>query len=61
MIYPTTIVVMPCDTCVANVGSSCIAWSDWLCMSMKPGARTRPRALIISASGGGVSGRTETM
>ena len=29
-------------------------------MSIKPGATTRPRASIISASGGGVSDRTET-
>ena len=42
---PTTSVVMPCATCDAAAGSPASSSAEWLWMSMKPGATTRPGAI----------------
>ena len=47
-------VVMPCETCVIASGSLSSPSVEWLCMSMNPGASTRPVASSTRSSGGGV-------
>ncbi len=39
---PSTRVVMPCETWVSAAGSRFRPPVEWLCTSMKPGARTSP-------------------
>ena len=42
--WPTTAVVIPCNTWLDASGLSPMPRSAWLCMSMKPGATIRPAA-----------------
>ena len=49
---PSTSVVTPCDTLLSARGSTTSPYSEWACMSMKPGASTSPAASSTSAAGG---------
>ena len=48
---PTTSVVTPWWILLSPVGQSRSERSEWLCMSMKPGQTTRPRASTRSPAG----------
>src|SRR5215472_12772070 len=43
---------MPCETCVVAAGSSFRPRSEWLCVSMNPGAIVKPLASITRAPSG---------
>jgi hypothetical protein len=50
---PAITVVMPWRSALSIVGSTNGCTSEWLCVSMKPGARTRPPASIVRSAAGG--------
>ena len=48
--WPTTSVVMPCIIFCFASGSEMRMRSEWLCVSMNPGATTSPSALIVASA-----------
>ena len=49
---------MPCDTWVVAAGSFSRPLVEWLCVSMKPGASTRPEPSTTVSPGRGVTAPT---